>query len=562
MGTALLYLCLDWKGAYGLWPALLFGLSALLGAHTLTAEKRLMRYALAFGLLFSLSVVGGLRLDARASVGGPLDWLLLLLCAGCFAPAVGRFFCWLSDGLERRAQRSPLRNGTVPCPRGYMAVCFAVLAAGWLPAFLAFYPGVFSYDVLAQIQQVESGAYAAANPLMHTLLVGGLYRLGGLLGSCRAGVAAYSLMQLVLIAFSVSYALLTLRREGCPRAACVGILLFMALFPVNAILSVSTTKDPLFGAALVWLCTLLFRGMRERALWQRPGFCALVTLSACLACLMRSNGLPALLIGGALCVVFLRDRSARLRLGGALAAGLVLYAAVTGGLTLMLKPIKAHSREAMSLPIQQMARAFTLHPEQKDDPDVQALFDRTEGYNPAIADTMKSAFRNEEGTSIRQVIALWLRFGRAYPTEYIDAALYVTRGYWDVNDTSHTVIYGTGNGYILTNHADGYGADRRSLWPAMERWYHHMFSENAYQRVPVLSLLCSPALWTWLLLLLLGLSAYARRFDAFAPALLCLGVLLTLLLSACCIIRYAFPLALAGPLLLGMLLAPRAQSRP
>ena len=53
-----------------------------------------------------------------------------------------------------------------------------VLFFGWIPCFLAFYPGLYCYDMIWQWSMFESGVYSTHHPLIHTLFAGGLMRLG------------------------------------------------------------------------------------------------------------------------------------------------------------------------------------------------------------------------------------------------------------------------------------------------------------------------------------------------------------------------------------------------
>ena len=107
----------------------------------------------------------------------------------------------------------------------------------------------------------------------------------------------------------------------------------------------------------------------------------------------------------------------------------------------------------------------------------------------------------------------------------------------------------------LSGQAETVGLASDGYLPGLRALYESLFSANEYQRIPVLSLLFAPALWVWLAALV-GVGAASRR-DRRTLALLALpvGCFLPLLLGACVLIRYAYPLVACVPLVLGCALA-------
>ncbi len=536
---------------YGLGMTVLFAAACAGCARTLRCEKRMRRFGLAFGFALSACLLLGYRMELVGSVGGGgIGWLLL--SAVCFAPMGGALFEAGVRLLSRDRPACAWRTGE----RGFFWLAFGLVLAGWLPVFLGLYPGVFAYDVLVQLAQGPEIPYSRHHPLVHTLLVSGMYRLGTRLGDATIGIALYAALQMVLLALSMAYALLAIRRAGCPKPFCVAALAAFALLPFHGILAISTTKDTLFSAAALWLTALLTQGVRGVRTGWRHGL--LTAAAAALVCLLRSNGVYALalLLAGGLVL-----RAGRRGLCAVL-AGVAISACVSGALDIALHhPDDGRTREALSVPIQQMARVIALNPEWRDDPDVRAVFQGEIDYRPALADPVKSIFRLDCKTPFSQVIRLWLRLFRERPEQYVDAVLELTRGWWDLNDLSHSRVYGDYSGYMQTFVLNGgMGVERRPVLPALGAFYQWLMDDNGYQAVPVLSLLCAPALWVWLLLFACLAALYARRMDVLFPGLLGLGITATALLGPCCIMRYAYPMMLCAPILLGFLRAPEKQN--
>ena len=102
---------------------------------------------------------------------------------------------------------------------------------------------------------------------------------------------------------------------------------------------------------------------------------------------------------------------------------------------------------------------------------------------------------------------------------------------------------------------------KRSLWPAAERYYQWFAHENGHQRIPVFSLLFAPGTYCWAMLIVLIALLYFRQFRLALPLALPFGVWLTLLLGPCVIVRYAYPIIAGAPLLLGLLCNGTEQCR-
>ena len=184
------------------------------GIYLFLAEnKRLLRYASAFGVPMAASFVLGWRLNAWGTV----------FCGSDSVPAAGNFILFL---LQIAALSVPIAVCVIPFFRSaagewkqrknekqkipakekqqnkkplwqiwlfYVAVIFLC----WLPVFLAYFPSVFAYDAEGQLYQVIAHDYSTHHPLLHTLFLGAFFRLGAALGSYSAGMAVHSVVQML-----------------------------------------------------------------------------------------------------------------------------------------------------------------------------------------------------------------------------------------------------------------------------------------------------------------------------------------------------------------------------
>lgn len=535
----------------GLWSIALLALTAVgIWRWMKLPERRLQGYAAVFGFGLSLCLLLGQRMERIGSVGGG-GMLWLLLSALCLAPAAGSLF---AAGIH--FVRTPRAESAAKwSDRRFFLMSLLVIFLGWLVIFLSLYPGVFAYDALNQLVQGVDAPYSKHHPLLHTLMMNAFIRWGQSIGNANLGIAVNALVQMLLMGLSAAYGLTVIRREGCPRTVYLAALAVLTLLPIHGTMAVSTAKDPLFAAAVLWTAALLFEGMRVRTPSVRWWLCLL--LATALTCLTRNNGLYALAVLLVLGLMLCRRHA--LRCLCAVLAGIVLSFGVNAGLDAALQPKSGKSREMLSVPIQQMARVATLHPEWQQDEDFQALFQGELEYEPLISDPAKEIFRTDGETPISQVIRLWLRMLRAHPDEYVDAFLLLTRGWWDIADLTHSTIYGDWAGYMQLNVFGGQGVERKPLLPFMAGFYENLLQLNGYQQIPVLSLLFSPALWIWFMLFTCMAALYTRRREALLPALLLLGVTATIMLGPCAIMRYAYPVMFGTPVVFGMLCAREKQ---
>ena len=180
------------------------------------------RASVSFGALFVLALALGYRLEAAGETG--IDGLLLSLGAAlCLGPAAGWAALWLDERMAALARFSPRPAFPgIRLPSACAPMTLMLLA--WTPMLLAFYPGIHAYDTFSQLPDYLAGSFSTHHPLLHTLMTGWLYDLGGLLGSHALGMLFYSVAQMLLVAWALAYGLSYLARLGCRRWVRLGLL--------------------------------------------------------------------------------------------------------------------------------------------------------------------------------------------------------------------------------------------------------------------------------------------------------------------------------------------------
>ncbi len=541
---------------------------------SLPKDKRFLKYTFGLGFCLALSfVTGGMLTNERRTCRTPVELIqmLAILAVMTFMSAIvtGLLFILLTT----------LRDGAVKSRSGrkeyeepfVFAVYMMVILACWLPVFLAYYPSVFAYDAEGQLYQVMAGDYSTHHPLLHTLFLGAFFRLGDRLpGSYSSGMALHSIVQMFFMAVILAYVLTVLYRQKTSWVMRILLLLFYAVFPVNSVLAVSTTKDVLFSGLVLLYVVKSDQRYHEKQEKIKGSDVCFVLLSV-LMLLLRNNAVYAWL----LCQPFLlysAGKRGRLKRYAVLAAAtLLLFGLGSMGIKTAVSARSGSPREMLSVPLQQMARTRVMHEEEIDD-DMRERLDAYlpsewvfAAYNPYLADPVKNrAVIHDDPAGL---IKTWMELGTQFPLTYLDAFLDNSIGYWYLGDKSHSTIYGVGMesgfGYLSTDNRTmpaGYEIVEHSYLPKLRLFMERLISENEYQKIPVLPVIFAPAFYWWLLCLYIAFFLYRREYGMLAPALFPAAYYLTLLLSPTVLIRYMYPFVICCPMMLCM--AGRDQTEP
>ena len=501
------------------------------------------------GFVFSLCCALGMRLDAAQETG----WAALALCTlagGCFGAAAAEGFWWFVRLLMRL--KTPLKISET---RAFW-IAFVILLLCWAPVVVTLFPGVDGYDIDAQRAQILYQTYNTHHPLLHTLYLQVFFYLGELLfESATIGFGLSTLVQAVLVAFAIAWALRSLQRLNCPKALWIALLALFALSPQHSVLVSSSIKDVPFAAVMLLLCVELIRFLREPDRMGKPAAWAANILLICLACLLRNNAVYALLLVLLLGIVLWRKKLGRSAVL-LLCAGVIAGVGCAAGLKAATHAGEGSIREMLCVPCQQLARIYSIYGlEHPVGYEIREVLPYVEDYTPERADAVKRAAKVFPNDRLLRFVKLWGRELFRYPTVYIDAFLLNTKAYWWVDDLSYTTTYGEGP--LVLWHNEATGLQTMNLWPKAKAICYELVAANGYQRYPVLWTLIQPALYSWLLALALCWACWKRHKAVLLAGGLCLAYLLTLLLGPCAIIRYQYSLMLCAPVLLACL---RSQS--
>lgn len=528
-------------------------------------SRRRAGYSIAFGTLFGIATDVGCQFEAAEMTSPGIKGKAVILLCGILVsvlifPFTYRIFR-LADGKYSFASSTEKRQIK---PVRIFLICLAGLEIFWLPAFLAYYPAIMSYDFNRQFEEAVRGYnfFFEYQPLIHTFLIRIFYLLGVKLGNPAAGLALLSLFQSVILASSVSAGIAFVWKKSGKAASVVWFLMF-ALLPYNPVLAISMTKDILFSAFFAFL-TLMICRMEEKPSCVAYGLFIVVGTANIL---FRNNAAYALIF---LVPAFLISQEGVKK---KLMTAFIALVTVVAGLgcknfiRTSMDAISGSEIEKYSVPIVQMVRVIkyqsdNLTPEQTDILHRYVTDYLWGTYNPWIADGPKSAIGSysssawigEGNTLIRDYVTI----GKAYPNDYFDAWVGLTIGYFHIGDRSHAEMLGYGDdsdlGLLYTFNASKNavleeGIPSRSFLPSVERMYSHIVNGNSYYKWPVVSVLMKPAFYFWFFILDLFILIYKKNRKGIAVFTYPLFYLMTMFLGPCVNFRYIYPFIVALPVL-------------
>ena len=436
--------------------------------------------------------------------------------------------------------------------RKQFAIFSIIIFICWIPVFLAYYPGIFSYDVASQIPQITEGQYSTHHPLLHTLLMGSFYQLGGIIGNYNIGISMYTLIQMIFFSMTCSYILLFLRRRNLSIVVQIVCLIILSFYPSFSMMSISMTKDIIFtGFAILLMCSLSYFGLNDNNLLDKKKI-LLYLFSIIGFVLFRNNGLYIMLFVIVSGFLYFKKQSKK-RFILITLLGLFISVSVNSLLASTLNAKEGSINEMLTIPYQQLANTYINH---KEDIPVETaekilrFLPDIDQYDPAKSDMIKvsgKAFENW-GDFLRLYIELFTQ----YPCNYLEGFLLTNQGYWYIDDFSSSMIYGRGfeirHGYYMTDTREGFGIEHISYLPFVEKVFEHLFIVNKYQYFPVLAVFFSLALYFWLIILAFFISLAQKRRCTILFFGFIFGLLLTLFAGPCVLVRYALPYICAIPI--------------
>lgn len=451
----------------------------------------------------------------------------------------------LCHAVEKEA---PVRNaaaGETFYENNFRWIGGLTILAGWLFWILLNYPGTSCPDSISQLKQfLGEMEWGAAHPPLSSAIMGVLFTLGRSLVSANFGYFLYCFFQTCVGAWTFSLCMEKLRRLGVSVRWCTVGILFFAFTPFWGTYAQWFEKDLLYAEVATLQAVYLLEVVRTRRCDTKNT--VLLALFSILSALLRNNGIYAV-VPALLLLVFWLKGVERRKAVGVLAATVVAFEGITLGIYGMLGIGKPSAAEAYGLLFQQTARYVCEYGDEVTEQEREVInsvlhYEALTNYDPVLTDPVKVHYFGADLTEYRKV---WFSMFWKHPGCYVSA--FINKGY----------------GYLAP------------VEPNIEAWIQVQYPEyiqqlgiyhpfglnptyflaqiwNLSMTLPLMKYLCTPGLYTWILLVLAFLLIRRRKIGALimlVPS--AMNVLVCLASPMANAIRYELPTVAVIPLLMG-----------
>ena len=443
----------------------------------------------------------------------------------------------------------------------YFSVC--------LIAFVAYFPGCFSYDMPNQTAQVVGlFGFDRHHPPLHTFIWGCCVYIAQYIN--LKAVSVYGFFQMLVLASTLAYVTIFIRDRFSFLVTFLTIIFFL-LNPVIHIFSIIPTKDSLFGCCFLLTFTHLVEIVESPTDYFSNKFKVLVGMSLILlCCLLRNNAVYAVTLLTPFIFLFLAKFRRILLIY--LLIPLLSYFTISGPIMNNLSIGSGNEKEMLSIPMQQIARVVYLHGSElsssyKEKINIFIPYELIEKrYNYRFADPIKDVFSTEafKANGI-EFLKLWLDLFLKYPFSYIDAFLDLHIPYWylgasAVDKYSKCWYIETGVykqewlwSKLSVEQLNTLDFERKPVSQWLLKKYEKVASFEALDR-PILRVLFSLALPFWLIFFALSLLCLKKQREAVFVLLFPLLLWITFIAGPVSNCRYIFPLILSYPIFFALLI--------
>ncbi len=438
-------------------------------------------------------------------------------------------------------------------PRAFLMIWLIIFIC-WLPCFLAYYPGLWSYDIETQTSMATFHEYTKFHPPIHTLIWDLSLRVSHHIN--LPATVIYELPQMLTLSFSFACLISFLIKRRVSSKIILFSLLFFALNPMFAIFSLEMTKDVYFTVfVILFLLELINLAASPKlylAKWQNITKFIIIAI---LFCLFRNNAFYALVLAIPFVTLFCVEY--RLKIFALFLAPAMICYLISGPLYHALGVQNGDIREALSVPMQQLTAVLIKDSNLSQDElqDINNYIDVETAkarYNPRFSDPVKNNAFNSEYVSGHKLgfIKTWFQQGIKHLDIYISSFLSLNLPDW-FPDSKPVDLYS--NLYYIE---DGLADSEGSFLPWLRDNYYRQISTASAMTTPIISLYFSISLPIWFILFSL-IYLLSRKFKyIYLPYIPLLLLFASYIVSPVSNFRFMFPFIALYPLYFALILAP------
>ena len=512
-------------------------------------DKRMWITSAVLGLLFTIAEIIGSSINTDFTLNHIFKVRTILYAAGYFLSAtmiVVLLYNWINQFNEKAKQKNKLLSPTLK----WFLIGMVCILLAWLPYFLRYFPGLTTADSMDQIYQTIGYSSLRDNhPIIHTLIVSIFMNIGQAIGSYPFGVASYIVFQMCAMAAIFSFTVYYMGKKELPLAVRVITLLYFMFYPVNALFNVIMWKDILFGGIILLLTIFTYEWVTNKENFNKKTMICygLIVLATTL---LRNNGLYVILLMFPIMLIACRKDWKKVLL--VFGVAILLSFGIKNILFSVFHVEKGLAKEALSIPMQQIARVVKYHGDELSQEEKEQIYqfipveNVRELYNPVISDPVKREFDNDAFLENKtEFIGLWANLLMRYPMDYIEAFFSNNYGYW----------YPEAKHWVANRTMERDDILHLTSTPLIEgKLVEKIDAQIENRSIPILAMAFSIGFTFWLIMVSLFYMIYQKKYAYLLVYLPVLLLWLTTLASPVfCEFRYVYGLFTSVPFLLSMM---------
>lgn len=511
-------------------------------------NRKLKIYAIIFSLLISMILSIGSIVSSYIYAGAVNIFNLKnILCCVLAIIGFSLFFFKIFIIFLSNVNNINIFEKHKKMTRKQFLLVLLVIFLGYLLYYVRFYPAIMTPDSFYVIHNANNFILSDYHPFGHTWFFGIFFHLGKFLfNNLNMAVGFSMLFQMICLTLIFGGSIKYLYNRGVKKYICVVILLFYTLNPLFAHYSITLWRDVMFGGAFVILFVSLLEMINKPKLIDKKTI-FLFVISILIILFFRNNGIYIFIFLIPFIIIFIKNQKKIMTV--LCCVILIIYFVVKGPIFNYFKISHTTSVEALSIPLQQMARVIASGREIDGESKKYLMnlydYDMVKvKYSSAISDPIKNITNNEFINNNKfDFIKTYMNLFVKYPNVYIEAYLLQTLGYWypDVvywaTAGESTSIFDTENVY----------SD-----PITPKWYNNIIDLTTSRSLPLSNLIWSVGLPFLVLLFSTITIIYKKNIKYMLPLIPLYGLWLSIMIATPVFseLRYVFGLFTCLPLIL------------
>lgn len=358
--------------------------------------------------------------------------------------------------LKKYTKKIKLNNNIGVSKIKYVFLIALLLFTMWLPYFLIYYPGFIFADSINSIKQVLGYAKLSNHyTVLYTFFLSFCINLATLLKKdITIGIAIYTLIQMIYLAFSLSYLICWLKNKGVSKKICIFIILMFGLVPFYANQTITLWRDPIWSISIMlWTLCLIDCIITNGKLLNNYLFLLKNIVLLLLIILFRNNGFFVVLFT-LISIILIKLNFKKRTLIIFCTTMVFIY---LGILSPIYKKYNIKESFAESIPVllQQMASTVVndgnINEKEYDVlNNMLPIYKYKETYRPCVVDLLKwdrdfdiGYIDNNKPLFFKTYLSLLIK----NPYKYIQGWGLTTYGYWafnkwDLNQDTYNIVIG------------------------------------------------------------------------------------------------------------------------